>query len=196
WVPDESLLAGLVADDRVILTSAEGRDRGVRLRDLDQDGRCELIVSNDHRQAIFARSADGKAWAKLPFALPDGVNIVNEDGKDNGVRFMDVDDDGYDDVLFSNQERYGLYLFTSMEKGWSREVKTGKRGDAEALPMITRSGTDNGAWFHSRGLWVVNENTDLLKDHVERRSFNEMLEGVEPTARTPLASLHSIRTRP
>ena len=33
--------------------SEKGRDRGVRLRDLDGDGRCELIVSNDKEQAIF-----------------------------------------------------------------------------------------------------------------------------------------------
>jgi putative membrane-bound dehydrogenase-like protein len=64
------------------------------------------------------------------------------------------------------------------------------------LPPIALGGTNGGAWFHGRHLWAHNEHADLLKDHVERRSFNEMLEGVEPTAKTAEASLRSIRARP
>src|SRR5262249_41563858 len=100
------------------------------------------------------------------------------------------------DVLFSNDERYSLHLFTSMEKGWGREVLAGKRGEQGEIPMIVRNGTNNGAWFHSRTLWVQNENTNLLKDLVDRRSFNDMLMSVEPTSRRPEASLRSIPPRP
>src|SRR5208283_2252724 len=84
----------------------------------------------------------------------------------------------------------------SMEQGWSRKVLEGKRGDTGQLPMIARNGSNNGAWFHSRGMWVQNEDTNLLKDLVDRRSFNDLLASVEPTAKTPQASLHSICTRP
>jgi putative membrane-bound dehydrogenase-like protein len=193
WVEDNDLVRGLGIDGRPIWTSsATGQDRGVRLRDLDHDGRCELIAP----EGIFRWSPQDKQWLKLPFTLPTGAGVVDDLGRDAGLRFVDVDEDGYEDVLFSNDKEYGLYLFTSLAKGWSRKALAGKAGDAGALPMIVRGGTDNGAWFHSRGLWVVNENTDLLKDHVERRSYNEMLQGVEPTARTPEASLRSIRPRP
>jgi putative membrane-bound dehydrogenase-like protein len=196
WAPDASLLAGLEPDGPQIFTSDNGRDRGVRLRDLDGDGRCELIVSNDKEQMVFTRSADGKSWKKLPFTLPAGVTLVTKDGKDNGVRFVDVDEDGHDDVIFSNEQGYSLHLFASMKDGWSRRVLSGKRGGPKALPMIARDGTNNGAWFHSRGLWVNNENTDLLKDHVERRSFNEMLASVDLPPKSPEASRRAVRTRP
>ncbi|HEV3261576.1 MAG TPA: PVC-type heme-binding CxxCH protein [Gemmataceae bacterium] len=196
WVQDKALLGGLEVDDRPVYTSRRGRDRGVRLRDLDRDGRCELIVGNDTQQAVFAWSPAKKAWQKLPFTLPHGTAVVDARGKDAGLRFMDIDEDGHDDVIFSNEERYSLHLFTSMRNGWGRQALSGKRSDPNALPMIVRKGTDNGAWFHSRTLWVQNENTALLKDLVERRSFNEILASVDPTAKTPEASLRCLRPRP
>ena len=56
----------------------------------------------------------------------------------------------------------------------------GKGNDkSDVIPAIVRRGTNNGAWFHSRHLWVQNENTALLKDHVDRRSFNTLLEKYE-----------------
>ena len=48
-------------------------------------------------------------------------------------------------------------------------------GDKNALPMISKSGTNNGFWVHSGHLWWSNEDTVLLKDHVERRSIKELL---------------------
>src|SRR5262249_22082941 len=154
---------------------------------------CELIVSNDTQQAVFAWSDTEKRWTKLPFTLPEGTALVNATSKDNGLRFVDLDEDGYDDIIFSNEDRYSVHLFASMKEGWSRQVKSGKRGDKDELPAITREGANNGAWFHSRHLWVGNEHTPMLKDHVDRRSFNELLEGVTPEAKTPQASLRSIR---
>jgi putative membrane-bound dehydrogenase-like protein len=194
WVEDNTLLAGLEVEGRKLLTSEKGRDRGVRLRDLDGDGRCELIVSNDTEQAVFRWTEKG--WKPLPFTLPKGTSIVNAAGQDNGLRFVDIDEDGHADVLFSNEKGYALHLFTSMKDGWSRRVLFGKRGDPGELPAITRSGTNNGAWFHSRHVWWGNERTPALRDHVDRRSFNDLLAKVTPEAKSPQASLHSIRTRP
>jgi putative membrane-bound dehydrogenase-like protein len=196
WVAEPALLAGLEVGGKPFYTGLVGEDYGVRLRDLDKDGCCELLVSNTFQQAIFAWSADKKSWTKLPFTLPPDTSLIGPHGEDLGVRFLDVNEDGFEDLIFANEKEYGLYLFTSMKEGWSRKVIAGKQGDPGSLPMIARNGTNNGTWFHSRHLWVNNENTDLLKDHVERRSFNEMLETVDPTAKTPDASLRSIRTRP
>jgi putative membrane-bound dehydrogenase-like protein len=191
WVEDRNLLAGLEADGEPIYTSRAGKDQGVRLRDLDRDGCCELIVGNDHQRAVFSWSAQRRAWQRLPFSLPAGTSIVDGQGRDAGLRFVDLDEDGLDDVLFSNEKRSALYRFRSMATGWDQEIPTSSR-----LPIVSRGGTDNGAWFHSRHLWVQNEDTALLKDHVDRRSFNELLGTVEPTARGPEASRRSITTRP
>jgi putative membrane-bound dehydrogenase-like protein len=195
WVEDKTLVNGLVVDGKPVYTAID-KDLGVRLRDLDGDGRCELIVSNPKQQAVFAWSAGKKRWAKLPFTLPPGATLLDDSGRDNGVRFVDVDEDGHDDVVFSNDKAYGIYLFDSMKKGWSRRVLAGKRGDRGALPLFVWKGTDNGAFFHSRHIWWQNEHTAILKDLVDRRSFNELLAGVDLPAKSPAASLRCLKARP
>lgn len=197
WIEDKGMLKGLELDGKPIPTSQGGQDRGVRCRDIDKDGRCEILVSNDRHNAIFSWSAEKNSWSKLPFTLPDGANLVDSNGGDGGVRFVDVDEDGFEDVMYSNEEGCSFYLFESMQKGWSNEaLKRGQSEKSAVVPMISRRGANNGAWFHSRHLWVQNEDTALLKDHVDRRSFNALLEKVEPQAKSPEASLHSWHTRP
>jgi putative membrane-bound dehydrogenase-like protein len=132
---------------------------------------------------------------RQPFTLPPGAQL-GELGVDRGLRFVDLDGDGNDDVIFSNEREYGVYLFADFKTGWSRKVMAGRAGEPGALPPFALNGTNNGAWFHSRSLWVSNETTPLLQDHVDRRSFNQLLENVEPTAKSPEASLRSIQTRP
>jgi putative membrane-bound dehydrogenase-like protein len=195
WIPDLDLLRGLCLAGLPVPTNLEGRDQGVRFRDLNKDGLCELIVSNDQQQAIFAWSPERK-WTELPFALPLAARIVDEDGNDHGVRFVDLDEDGHEDVIWSNENGYSVHLFSSMLTGWNKQIASASRTKEVGLPMITNKGTNNGAWFHSRHLWVQNENTNLLKDHVDRRSFNGLLEKVEPQAKSAEASLRSWHTRP
>jgi hypothetical protein len=79
WHTDATLLRGLPDDT---FTSHGGANRGVRLRDLDGDGACELIISNDRQQAVYRLTIDG--WQKCAFALPDGVAIVDAAGRDAG----------------------------------------------------------------------------------------------------------------
>src|SRR5207249_1625282 len=111
WVQDRGGLSGLEVAGRAVQTSRGGKDEGVRLVDIDGDGVCELVVGNPTQNAVFAWT--GKGFKRLPFTLPEGVSIVDEEGRDAGLRFVDVDEDGQLDVLFSNQERYSLHLFAS-----------------------------------------------------------------------------------
>ena len=197
WVEQPSLLTGLDATGPA-LTSENGRDRGVRLHDLDGDGRCELILSNEKQNAIFAWEPSKQRWTKQPFALPAETAIVDAQGRDAGLRLIDVDGDGHADVLFSNDDHYSLHLFTSMKDGWSKQIRAGKRGDGQSndIPPLVRNGTNNGGWFLDRTLWVQNEDTARLADQVDRRSFAQLLEGSFASARSPQASLKSIRLRP
>ena len=96
-------------------------------------------------------------------------------------------------MLVSNENGAGLYLFTSMQKGWDRQVFSQKGDAANRLPPIARKGENMGAWIHSRHVWWQNEHTALLQNLVDRRSFNQLLENVEPTAKAPEASLQSIK---
>jgi hypothetical protein len=184
WRADRALLAGLEG----------GRGWSLDFRDIDGDGRCELMargpLESEHGAPagpppILAWSDTKKAWEKLPFTLPPAA--VTAQGRAVGVRFVDLNDDGRDDLVFSrggSDARWGIYLFESPAKGWSRVVAEGGPGDPGALPPIAISradGTteDNGLWVHSRHLWWQNENTDKLPDGVDRRSFKDLLKAAE-----------------
>jgi hypothetical protein len=70
-----------------------------------------------------------------------------------------------------------VYRYDPKLTGWGRPVGSGSRSDVGAVPMIVRNGTNNGAWFTDRQMWVQNENTDRLPDGVERVSFEKLLGG-------------------
>ena len=196
WKSAHALLEGLEIGGQAVLTSRAGVDQGVRMRDLDQDGFCELIVGNPQQQVVFVWSHAEKRWKLLPFRLPPHTALVDADGRDAGLRFVDIDEDGYDDVYFSNERRYALNLFEPPDLGWVRSVRSGRRGDGEALPMIVRAGANNGAWFAKRHLWLQNEDTDRLPDGVNRRTLAQLLHDSEPNPRSAEQSWKSIRVRP
>lgn len=175
------------ADQRLATTNAAAATlpkvmpgQAVRLRDINGDGRCELIFSDaaGPTSRVFAWDAEQRVWRPLPFELPAGVSVVDAQGRDAGLRWFDVDDDGDDDVLFSNERQYSLHIFDSPTSGWSIEVCAAQRREGDAIPMVVRQGTNNGAWLHSRHLWVQNEDTSRLPDGVDRRSFRQLLDAV------------------
>ena len=118
WSEETSSLAGLELNGEPCFASRNGRDLGVRFRDVDRDGRCELIVANQRQNALFAWAQAEKTWKQLPFALPPGLSMVDDQGRDNGLRFVDINDDGYDDVILSNAKEFALYLFIATPKSW------------------------------------------------------------------------------
>jgi putative membrane-bound dehydrogenase-like protein len=171
-------------------------DPGFRLLDLNGDGSCEWMLGDAIQPSIYGWSKKKKAWGKLAFGLPQALSLVDIQFREKGVRFIDLDGDAQLDLIFSNEKEYGIYLFTDMKHGWSRKVMAGKAGDKGALPPIAKNGTNNGFFVHSRSLWWANEDTALLKDHVDRRSFNELLKDVEPQPLSPEASLKAMQPRP
>lgn len=192
WVKDAACEKGLRIDNKETWPGHLNPPYG-RLLDLDDDGQCELVFMG----VVFAWSEKNKSWQRLPFDLPRQISGTPRDYRDDtGVRFLDLNEDGHLDVLFSNEKDYGIYLFTDMKHGWSQKVMAGKQGEPGSLPMISRNGTNNGFWVHSGSLWWSNEDTPLLKDHVDRRAIADLLKDVEPEAKSPQASLRSIQTRP
>jgi putative membrane-bound dehydrogenase-like protein len=201
WVENKSLLEGLELDGQPVLTRKNGIDTGFRFIDVDHDGRCEAIIGNDTQNAAFEWS--GKSWERLPFALPEGTMIVDGRGTDAGLRFVDVNDDGFPDIIYSNEKTFSLHLFLNQEyvglpRGWTMKIRSGKRGDTGEIPMISRGGEhpNNGAWFRNRELWVQNEDTASKTNLVERRSFDGMLALDAAPAKSPEESLACIRVRP
>ncbi len=157
------------------------------LRDVDNDGVCELISSR-----VYGWDSKKNLWTARPYNLPAGINHTNE-----GIRFIDLNKDGFDDIVFSDENNWGIYLWETRinpglgwHPGWSHTVREGNRDDKDAIPMISRGGfnPNNGTWFHSNHLWVQNENTAHMPDVVDRRSFKELLNSGEPQAKEPEAS--------
>src|SRR4029453_5091625 len=107
---------------------------------------------------------------RAPFKLPTNVHFRAK--IDTGLRLIDINADGKLDCLFSNSERYSLHLFKDMKEGWAIKVIDGVRGRAEGNigpeipPFVRADGTNNGAWFHSGALWLMNEDTWRLPDNV------------------------------
>jgi putative membrane-bound dehydrogenase-like protein len=206
WLEQPHLRAGLNAGGKPIELVADGRDRGVRLRDTDNDRRCEVIVSNPDQNAVLRWSESEKTWKALPYALPKGTMIVDAKGQDAGLRFVDVNADGFDDVLFSDAERFSLHQFVSKPNqrlswaiGWNDEVFASARGQSpNDVPPIVRSGNrrNNGVWFHSGHMWIQNEDTAHLPDKVDRRSFKQLLTAAQPGSKSPEEALASFQVRP
>jgi hypothetical protein len=160
----------------------DGTEKHSHVRDAEMAkrvrlGKVEALIFPpvDTGFTVILPTVGGKA-EPAPFKGPPGARLKDEQG-DHGLRFIDLDGDGFDDVIFSNEKEYGIYLFKDMKSGWSRKVMAGKRGDKDALPMISRNGTNNGFWVHSGQLWWSNEDTPLLKDHVDRRNIKQLLRG-------------------
>lgn len=226
WAEDRPLIEALGDEQgRPVATARDGLDRGVRLRDVDGDGRTEAIVANPDGSTLLTWTVDPDArvepdprkprgvgerdaaaararlaagtWSVVGgVTLPQGARFAEREGRDGGLRLVDVDEDGGLDLVFAHDEGFGLFLWESSDKGWAREVAAGKAGAPDALPLIVRGGTNNGFWAHSRQLWWQNEDTASLPNLVDRRSYNDLLQGVEPRARSAEASRRSIRVRP
>jgi hypothetical protein len=174
WVRDAAMEKGLDAA-HLRSDAKQNVDQGLRLRDIDGDCRCEILLSNPRVNVVYAWDERAQTWRIAKGGLPQDVTIVDEAGLDAGLRFVDLDQDGCDDIVFSNDERFAVYRYESDAKNWGSAVRKGVRGDAGAVPMIVRNGTNNGAWFADGRMWVQNEDTARLADGVERVTFEELL---------------------
>lgn len=205
WMNHERYFSGLQVEGEAVFSMVKGVDRGVRFRDVDKDGSCELIVGNPTQNAVFSWDEGKQTWERRDFNLPADTSIVDAQGKDNGLRFVDINEDGFDDVIFSNAERYSLHLYVTNPvprlgwfSGWSYESRAGKRGDAGEIPMIVRAGEyrNNGVWFHSGHMWIQNEDTAQLPDVVDRRSYQQLLAWETPQPKSPQEALKTFQLMP
>lgn len=198
---EDRLTAHLLAGQP--LRAPDGGDNGVRLLDLNRDGYLDVVIGNPALQRTGLWDPQRGRWRELP--LP--VRLVETDAAgrrhDAGVRFVDVNQDGWDDVILSNAERYALHLYVpqlhlGFPPGWSRQVITGQRGEVPEIPPIVRDGPfpNNGVWFIRDSMLVQNEDTAAFPDHILRLTFDDLLRGLQPPPLSPEESLARLRVDP
>ena len=88
---------------------------------------------------------------------------------------VDLDADGDDDLVLSNEREYWVRTFAGPARGWANRTAAGKATDPRALPAITRNGELMGVWFHSGAMIQANEFNAKKPDLIERRPFSELL---------------------
>ncbi len=143
-------------------------------RDLNGDGNDELLCTSTDSTTVFSwrRTTDRAVGGfvqvpHLPHALPTA------DG-DTGVRLVDLNEDQLLDLVRSDGNEYSVWL-QQENLAW-KQSRAGASTDADAIPVIANpDGTNNGAWFHSKHLWVQNENTARLPDLVDRAPFSVLI---------------------
>ena len=200
WTVRPAMIRELRIGNELVRTSQSGQDTGLRIRDLDGDGQSELIGGAGTSGQVIKWLEARQSWEPLGYSLPSGITVLDGAGRDNGVRFVDVNGDGFDDLIQSNSEQYSLHLFIpetilGFVPGWSREVVSRKReGQAGEIPPIVRDGErrNNGAWFHSDSMWIQNEETAAMPDLVDRLSFGELLTGSLPEPLSPQKSIEAM----
>lgn len=139
-----ALALGLACGVAVGAGAAASPEVDVLLRDFDRDGTEERLVARPGAAWIERWNADAGTWEKADFSLPDGVLRLDEDGRDAGLRWVDLNGDGFDDILYSNRNRYAIHLWNTevqphlgWVRGWSHVVKAGaRRGDDREPPPL------------------------------------------------------------
>ncbi len=198
-----------------VSTSDNGASRFETLslqRDLDGDGMPELLrlvlglrMSPDNsgigRDFQIHRRSENR-WEKLQTPLPPGWDLseVTPQRFADAARFVDIDADGGLDFVYSDHHQYGVWLFESLETGWSTKILSGRRGDRppeqELPPIIREDGTDNGFFVRDRALHWMNEDTAHLPNLIVSWDFDKLLGDRMPAAKTPNAAIESMRVRP
>lgn len=145
------------------------------------------------------------------YKLPPLVRLARDlSGADAGLRLIDLDGDGDLDVVFSNGERFDVYLFIPPVQGkgggWATKIIATKRGvlspEQELPPILRADGTNNGFFVKGDALYWQNEETGGVEtNHVKKITFKEVLAlaDLRPEARdlqvpVPAAPAHNFTT--
>ena len=176
WLPEE---AGKGVPLPPCPTSSAGCDQGVRLIDLDLDGVDELVVANPGQQAVYRLA--GSAWEATAWSLPRGLVVVDSAGRDGGLRFVDLDDDGRLDLVFSNAERSAAYRVHVDGGG----VVTTASGWATQCRDLSADDCARG-WYEQRSL--VQEPQPVGAERGYRLCPAELRRGPFPTGHAALAA--------
>jgi RHS repeat-associated protein len=117
-----------------------GTNQGVEITDVNGDGLADVIESRPGVKHININTGDGVHWVDNQAATSSLPNIVDASGNDQGVRFADVDGDGFTDIVQAQGGSYQVLLNNRNGTGWTASAGwTSGLGD-----FVDSSGNDAG----------------------------------------------------
>ena len=175
WQRDRPWESGLEALRAAWPPNRDGIDCGLRLRDPGiETGVARFCWPTMPFQQTLAWDREVGSWRPARTQLPPDTPIVDHRGRDAGLRFVDLDADGFDDLVFSNPQRFAVYQYHQPTSAW-RPARRGTHPSDQHVPPIVRDDGNNGVWFADGFLWVQNEDTHRLPDGIDRRSYQDLL---------------------
>lgn len=162
------------------------------LRDFDHDGVNEKIIGHE----IQTWNASTKSWQAADYSLPPDCTLTDDKGGDNGLRFIDLNGDGFDDVIQSNERGFAIYLWAGTVKanlgwahGWPHLVAKGDASaSAKVLPFV-KDGRDLGAVIDKDSItWPGSP--------AVRKTYREIIAFDMPAPKSPDESLKAMQPRP
>lgn len=106
-----------------------------KARDFDHDGTEERIVTREGGVHLESFELISKTWKDADFQLPSEITSTDP------LKFIDLNGDGFQDLLFSDKTHFHIALWSSQvrpelgwTKGWSQLVSSAKRSGAANEP--------------------------------------------------------------
>ena len=104
--------------------------------DFNHDGVPETLIHQPGKTVL--QKPEGQP---VDFQFPEGVSVLDAQGKDSGLRWVDLNGDGFADLIQSHPEGYAIHLWNrtvraelGWTKGWSQFVRSGRRTGADDEP--------------------------------------------------------------
>ncbi len=184
----------------ILSTCAQPNSSTELTRDFDHDGAKERLLTGASGMEVQRWDRQAEQWVKADWMLPAGITMVDATGHDAGLRFVDLNGDGFDDILFSNRERFAIHLWNKSvrldlgwQRGWSQFVKSGQRTGAKGEPPPVAGAevrVENGELIITRPA----ANGQLPQG--ERLSARELIAFDMPPPKSPAEALASFQVRP
>ena len=160
--------------------------------DFNRDGVPETLLNQPGKTLL--QKPDGQP---ADFQFPAGVSVLDARGGDAGLRRIDLNGDGFDDLLQSNPEGYAIHLWNRNVQphlgwtlGWSQFVRSGRRtGAPDEPPSLV------GAAVRVEDGFLVIDRPALAAQvaRTERLNARELIALRMPPPKSPEGALASMR---
>ena len=171
-------------------------------------GRVPLVVIGKKTRKAYAYLPQRKGLRPVSIQLPQSVIASLAERNHPRVRFVDLNDDGENDVVHSPPPvagKQGPLEFFLMDWTTGKSTSVSVPDSVQTMPIVRADGSNNGFFVRDRNLCWQNEDTNRMPNLLLRASFDAVLHDYEsqraragkfPTPRSPEQSAQLIKTKP